>query len=90
MGEGGMTDVLPDRAWGIVAVIVAIGSWIVLMKVFQLLIQDDDEESRMDSLTPPDLGQHAPTVSASRGPVQVNVKVIRYEQFHHRRVKGNA
>jgi hypothetical protein len=49
-----------------------------------------EEESRMDSLTPPDLGQHAPTVSASRGPVQVNVKVIRYEQFHHRRVKGNA
>jgi hypothetical protein len=49
-----------------------------------------EEESRMDSLTQSDLGQHAPTVSASRGPVQVSVKVIRYEQFHHRRVKGNA
>jgi hypothetical protein len=47
----GMTDVLPDRAWGIVAVIVAIGSWIVLMKLFALLIQDeDDEESRMDTM----------------------------------------
>jgi hypothetical protein len=33
-----MTDVLPDRAWGIVAVIVAIGSWIVLMKLFAFAI----------------------------------------------------
>jgi hypothetical protein len=58
-----MTDVLPDRAWGIVAVIVAIGLWIVLMKLFALVLEKDERDlSRMDSLTQPDRPQHAGNV----------------------------
>jgi hypothetical protein len=55
-----------------------------------LVLSMHEEESRIEKPDVIPTQQHAGNVSTSRGPVQVNVKVIRYKQFHHRRVKGNA